>query len=122
MSRTYIAKGPHKRTCDLCNDPILPGDKVATWCWVAEEIQDSNIMRVHDTCNTIYEREGMEEFTRGRAFEDTKFQYEATVALADARGKHLMGVIWKVFPHLSWMEQDAIIHTLQQNQKRMPVV
>lgn len=98
--RTYIAKGPHKRGCDLCGDAILPGDLVATWCWVNEDGPGEpggfgNVMRVHETCEEINEACGFHErWNLGSAFEEWDDEGEvphlvpkAKAALAAARGK-----------------------------------
>lgn len=71
--KRYTAKGPHKRPCDLCGTTVIPGDKMVTWCYVGEDgPSSSNIIRVHETCHAIYEREGIEEFRFGRAFHEDR--------------------------------------------------
>jgi hypothetical protein len=100
--RTYTAKGPHKRPCDLCGESILIGDSVVSWPFVSEDgPSGSDIMRVHKTCYAIADAACIEEFTKGHAFEErsdvpiagtwlaTMRKYEASQDLAAARVKWL---------------------------------
>ena len=61
--KTYVAKSPHKWPCDLCGDKILPGDRVAMWCWRGEDPPGNGcfggISRVHTTCDAIASREDL---------------------------------------------------------------
>lgn len=113
VTRTYLARGPHKRTCDLCDQPILPGDQVVTWAWVAEEIQDSNIMRVHETCHLIYERESMEDFTRGQAFEDSPLEQEAMVNLVTSRFFRAQTAVLEITDALAAEFRGSLLRTLR---------
>ena len=99
--KTYIAKGPHKRSCDLCGEKIEPGDRVETWCYVGEDgPASSNIMRVHATCHAISNRDGIDEWTLRHAFEErgefptewipTMRKLEARRALRAARSGELV--------------------------------
>lgn len=87
MKSPYIAKGPHKRPCDLCGVAILPGDLVEAWMWVAEEPCYSNIIRAHATCSEILRREGIEEWgPLGAAFADNpEVEAEAKEKVAASR-------------------------------------
>lgn len=71
--RTYTAKGPHKRPCDCCGHPILPGDTIKTWMsmnpeGVPGEGNFGNIMRAHAPCEAITSREMYETWELGQAF------------------------------------------------------
>lgn len=84
--KTYVAKTEHRRPCDVCGTPILPGDRVVTWPHVAEELEHSNIMRLHETCNAIRNRLCIDEWHLGDAFnEDEDTQEEARRALDVSR-------------------------------------
>ena len=87
MNRSYTAKGPHKRPCDLCGAVVIPGDRMDSWMWVADEPCNSNIIRAHSTCVEIMHRVGIEEWgPLGAAFEDdSELVAEAAGALAEAR-------------------------------------
>lgn len=98
MKSPYIAKGPHKEPCSYCGTPILPGDKVTAWCWVAEDPPPmGGIVRVHFTCGKIGEEICIEYHTAGKAFEyyddasgsenPTEIQARAAAFLADSRRK-----------------------------------
>ena len=67
MGREYVAKSPHRRPCDGCGTPILPGDRVRTWCWMDPDGIGGNIMRLHVPCTEAVDELGIEEFVPGDA-------------------------------------------------------
>lgn len=53
----YIARKRHSKPCDLCEEPIIVGDRVKSWCWTSEDGPGNGtyggICRVHATCDKI---------------------------------------------------------------------
>lgn len=98
MKSPYTARGPHKRPCDLCGTPILPGDLVEAWCWMGSEIGHGDIIRVHASCNDLKEEYQLEEWVLGEAFDKVGYeghpseQETALKALEAARAR------WRAAP------------------------
>lgn len=112
MSRNYTARSPHKRPCDICGVRVEVGDAMTTWCYLGEDgPESSNIIRAHESCAAIVEREEIEAWALGKAFMDdgihrntapvghppkfeclrepqpTPLAYEAATALANHRAQ-----------------------------------
>ena len=81
--RDYVAQKRQKRPCDLCGEPVVPGDPVTSWCYLGDEPPHSgNIIRVHAACYTINVREEIDEFRLGKAFVCYEHREDSTDAEA----------------------------------------
>lgn len=49
MSLEYVAARPHRRPCDLCGEPIVPGQSCEKWTYFQRHDPPMEI-RVHQSC------------------------------------------------------------------------
>lgn len=78
--KPYVAKGPHKRPCDLCGTEVRPGDRMLMWAWTNDQWDGpgtgfGDIMRVHEPCHALSVELRLGEWEKGAAFRNEDSDY-----------------------------------------------